>query len=84
MGIKVVVACEVEDVANFKSVFELGRVRREEAGIYNSEVYQDIDLKNNIIFTGWLSFVSNIFPKIFILTTRPYVCLLYTSDAADE
>ena len=66
MNIKIIMSFEVADFADFKSGFEKGRPYREEAGISESEAYQNIDSPKNAWIIGtatskeaFLSFFSS-------------------------
>ena len=52
MSVKVIVSVNVADFADFKSGFEKGRSAREEAGISESEAYQNMDAPNNVWVIG--------------------------------
>jgi hypothetical protein len=52
MSVKVIVSLDVADFRNFKSRFDNGRSAREDAGISESEAYQNMDLPNNVWVIG--------------------------------
>ena len=66
MSVKVILSMEVTDFTGFKSGFDQGRPYREEAGISESEAYQNIDSPKNAWIIGtatskeaFLSFFSS-------------------------
>ena len=71
MSVKVIVSVDVEDFTAFKSVFEKGRSAREEAGILESEAYQNVDLPNNVWVIG-------------TATSKEAILRLFASDAQAE
>ena len=52
MSVKVIVSVGVADFTDFKSGFDQGRPQCEEAGISESEAYQNMDSLNNLWVIG--------------------------------
>ena len=71
MNIKIIMSFEVADFADFKSGFEKGRPYREEAGISESEAYQNIDSPNSV----WV---------IVTATSKEAFVEFFASDAQKE
>jgi len=71
MSVKVIVSVDVADFTAFKSVFETGRSAREEAGIPESEAYQNIDSPNNVWVIG-------------TATSKEAFLAMFASDAQKE